>query len=350
MRGSNECAQAGDARRALQDFFKTKFPELATNPFAITGESYAGVYVPTLSKEILDHAPEIRLEAIAVGDPCTDNRAQQQSMDMLWYSHKHGFVPDADYTLLTQKCGARYPTPLAAGRHTDAAKAAAPLFTMGRQSQECVAAHRRFLASTSKGISQDWPHAWLNDLTLYGPAAVVGSDQKGSLNYALAQYMMRADVKAALHVTESPNRVWPGPDEKWGYSSNWGACSGMPDGTPSMVDFYRYIAPKLKRTMVFNGDTDPCVSYEGTRTAIESLTSPTAHRAFSQAEFVELPGGAYRPWFYNTSIASEKFMHAKPLLFGPALSFAPAGTLFGGHVVDYSHSLSFVTVHGSGHM
>eukprot|EP01047_Picozoa_sp_COSAG01_P112032 COSAG01_NODE_40798_length_459_cov_1.836111_1_plen_60_part_01 len=41
------------------------------------------------------------------------------------------------------------------------------------------------------------------------------------------------------------------------------AAPGMPDGTPSMVDFYRYIAPKLKRTMVFNGDTDPCVSYEG---------------------------------------------------------------------------------------
>jgi hypothetical protein len=28
-------------------------------------------------------------------------------MDMLWYSHKHGFVPDADYTLLTEKCGAK---------------------------------------------------------------------------------------------------------------------------------------------------------------------------------------------------------------------------------------------------
>ena len=40
-------------------------------------------------------------------------------------------------------------------------------------------------------------------------------------------------------------------------------------------------------------------------------------------------------------------MHQKPLLFGPALSFAHAGGLFGGHVVDYSHNLSFITVHGS---
>jgi cathepsin A (carboxypeptidase C) len=34
---------AADARRAMQDFFTTKFPELAKNPFSITGESYAGV-------------------------------------------------------------------------------------------------------------------------------------------------------------------------------------------------------------------------------------------------------------------------------------------------------------------
>ncbi len=65
-----------------------------------------------------------------------------------------------------------------------------------------------------------------------------------------------------MHTDVSPNPVWPGPGEKWGYTSNWGACSSMPAGTPSMVDFYRYIAPKLKRTVVFNGDTDPCVSYE----------------------------------------------------------------------------------------
>lgn len=160
----------------------------------------------------------------------------------------------------------------------------------------------------------------------------------------------RADVKKAMHTDVSPNPAWPGPGDKWGYTSNWGACSGMAPGTPSMVDFYRYIAPKLKRTVVFNGDTDPCVSYEGTRTALESITSPTAHRGLGNADFIELPGGSYRPWFYNTTVATDSFMHEKPLLFGPALSFADAGVLFGGHCVDYSHNLSFITVHGSGHM
>jgi len=40
---------------------------------------------------------------------------------------------------------------------------------------ECVAAHRRFLIASSDAFSQEWSNAWLNDLTLYGPAAVAGA-------------------------------------------------------------------------------------------------------------------------------------------------------------------------------
>lgn len=59
---------ASASRAALVDFFTTKFPEFATNDFFITGESYAGVYIPTLTKEILDHS-DLNLKGIAVGDP-----------------------------------------------------------------------------------------------------------------------------------------------------------------------------------------------------------------------------------------------------------------------------------------
>ena len=74
------------SRAGLVDFFTTKFPELLENEFYITGESYAGVYIPTLTKEILEHPTSkdlINLNGIAVGDPCTDNDAQKDSMDPL---------------------------------------------------------------------------------------------------------------------------------------------------------------------------------------------------------------------------------------------------------------------------
>jgi cathepsin A (carboxypeptidase C) len=87
---------------------------------------------------------------------------------------------------------------------------------------------------------------------------------------------------------------------------------------------------------VYNGDTDPCVTYEGTRTAIGQV-------GFGVVE-------PYRPWFFNFTAGSEETLKKKDILFGPSLSYASAGAQFGGNIVDYEHGLSFATVHGSGHM
>ena len=188
-------------------------------------------------------------------------------------------------------------------------------------------------------FSQDWKHAWLNDLTLYGPSAAVRDDIPGTLDYQMSQWMMRSDVRAALHVESSPTKQWPGPTGDWSYTSQWSACNDRaPPGTPSMVDFYRYLAPRLQNTIVFNGDTDPCVSYEGTREAIKAVG------------YEQLPGGAQRPYFFNATEVPLSLLDEKPLLFGPDLAVVPAGPQFGGHVTNYAERLSFVTVHGSGHM
>lgn len=194
---------------------------------------------------------------------------------------------------------------------------------------------------STRAFSQDWPLAWVNDLTLYGHSAVVAFDQPGSLNWMVAQWMMRPEVRNALHVEVSLAATWPGPPDGWQYQSDYRACNWdgqLAPGTPSMVDFYRNIAPRLARTIVFNGDTDPCVSYEGTRTAIESVG------------FEEVTGGQYRPWFYDHTKADLRTLQEKPGLFGPDLDLWDSGPQLGGHVRDYAFNLSFVTVHGSGHM
>lgn len=348
---NTDLTTAADADAAMREFFAEKFPELAGREFFITGESYAGVYVPTLAKHILDNnakaSQKINIKGIAVGDPCTSNEDQKDSMDMLWYGHKYGFVPEADFDLLWNECGRRYAHPLARG-HWAAAGAISGAARKSRtppqpdnasKSPECVAAERRFLLATSNAFSQEWKHAWMNDLTLYGPAAIVGFDAPGSLNWKMAQWMMRDDVRAALHVEHAPQKEWPGPTGGWTYTSDWAACN--PDakpGTPSMIDFYREIAPRLRTTLVFNGDTDPCVSYEGTRSAIIKVGFP------------ERTGRSYRPWFFNATAASLALLQEKPLLFGPSLALRDAGAQFAGHVVDFAHNLTFATVHGSGHM
>lgn len=105
-----------------------------------------------------------------------------------------------------------------------------------------------------------------------------------------------------------------------------------------MIAFYRDIAPRLKVTWIYNGDTDPCVSYEGTRTAVKRIG------------YNELDGGSYRPWFYNMTGANLAVLAVKAPLFGPNLVTQDMGAQLGGEVVNYENGLAFLTFHGSGHM
>ena len=357
---------ARDARAAVQDFFHSKFPSLRYNPIYITGESYAGVYVPTLTKELLDHAKELpNIHGMAVGDPCTDNESQQQSMDMIWYAHKYGMITDDRFQMLYHRCNLRIPLVTTRGEHygdheknlkvaETQREALLSEYRLQRQGQrnlkhqhhgdlhmlaspsECELEYRKFLLQTSSGISQEFAQQYINPFALYEPV---------DRNYdnALYTYMNREDVQKALHVESAPDTQWydgvPDTNKVWEYYSEYAACNdNAASGVPSMVEFYRDLAPRLKTTIVFNGDADPCVSYEGTRKAV------------AKVGFQVIPGGDYRPWFYDATAASVEVIQNKPMSFGSMLSVHDGGRQYGGHVVNYEHNLSFVTVHGSGHM
>ena len=233
---NTDVSTAKAAYAALVDFF-TKFPELQKNPFYITGESYAGVYCPTLAAEIVSgnmhSAVKIDLVGMAVGDPCTDTQAQKQSMDMLWYAHKNGLVQDNEYDFLVNKCGASMPSDRMAGEWV-ADKSARVVPSKPTRpkllstSANCTAAMRRYLVASSKGISQSWDHAFINELSFYSPAAEFRFDIPGTLNYHTAKWMMAADVKAALHVATAPVKAWPGPAPGWKYTSSYDACNAAP--------------------------------------------------------------------------------------------------------------------------
>ena len=339
----------------LQDFFQTKFPSLRGHRFFITGESYAGVYCPTVAAEILaansrSGATPINLVGMAVGDPCTDNDSQRQSMDMLWYAHKYSLVPDDLYQYLTSTCGLTHRPSRVAGKwvskkHGKITRVVASAESnsglssrLSSLSANCTAAMRRYLISSSKGVSQNWEHAYINELSFYSPRAEFRFDIPGTLNYHTSQFMMDPEVKRALHVESAPTKSWPGPAEGWSYTSKYSACNdNAKPGTKSMIEFYRMLAPQLSGPIVvYNGDTDPCVSYEGTRVAIEKV-------GFKVVQ-------PYRPWFFNFSAASPEVLSKKDLLFGQTLALQGGGAQYGGEIVDYEHGLSFATVHGSGHM
>ncbi|ORY69510.1 serine carboxypeptidase [Pseudomassariella vexata] len=62
---------------ALLTLFFHNFPEYGTQPFHISGESYAGHYIPVFASEILSHKNRnINLQRIAIGNGLTDPKTQ----------------------------------------------------------------------------------------------------------------------------------------------------------------------------------------------------------------------------------------------------------------------------------
>lgn len=66
---------ANENREAVEQFF-AKFPEYKSNKFFITGESYAGIYVPTLAEAILKGELDgsytgAELTGMAAGNGCS---------------------------------------------------------------------------------------------------------------------------------------------------------------------------------------------------------------------------------------------------------------------------------------
>ena len=80
------------------------FPELAGRPLYLLGESYAGVYLPTLAQELLRRHNDtalVNLFGVWATDPCTDNDAQFGWLDLgVDFAYQKGLISREVWTTL----------------------------------------------------------------------------------------------------------------------------------------------------------------------------------------------------------------------------------------------------------
>jgi len=106
---------AADNLAALEQFF-LKFPEFKSNPFYVSGESYGGVYVPTLSQKIYQAGAAFggNMSGYLVGNGVFDHTEALPTHAA--FAAGHGFLSTAfaakvdaacgDYSKVTVKCTA----------------------------------------------------------------------------------------------------------------------------------------------------------------------------------------------------------------------------------------------------
>jgi hypothetical protein len=107
---------------ALQTFFETKFPCLRNLPLFLTGESYGGIYIPTLARRIYNDAKttKMQLQGFAVGDGCLGvetstcgglSKGDGGSFRDFWnvlFMAGHHQIPLHDFRMVMRACSAHF--------------------------------------------------------------------------------------------------------------------------------------------------------------------------------------------------------------------------------------------------
>lgn len=301
----------------------------------IWGESYAGVYVPTLSKRVAEADPPLPANFLgfSVGNPCTADKYQVYSPLGKFedvtpdYALNEGLINDALHATLTKEC------------NVDGEG----------QTASCRVAWRtfHFLVSGLQGPAATMPGLGNGKgfLDNFDMGAYVGSMQP----YwdATATYLNRADVRHALHVERMP--AWGLFASRLTYHKQYLACGeGADHSAPQhgidMLPIYASLVKSGHSILLYSGDVDPSVQWRGSELSVRGVGLP------------EGEGQGWRPWFFREEPAPLGLLKVKAPEWGPSLSVAPRRgdtSVLGGYIENFvatGGTLTFATVRGVGHM
>uniref|UniRef100_A0A3Q2P0S6 Carboxypeptidase n=1 Tax=Fundulus heteroclitus TaxID=8078 RepID=A0A3Q2P0S6_FUNHE len=73
---------------ALKEFFRL-FPEYSSNELFLTGESYGGIYIPTLAERVMEDS-SLNLQGVAVGNGMSSYELNDNSL--VYFAYYHGLL------------------------------------------------------------------------------------------------------------------------------------------------------------------------------------------------------------------------------------------------------------------
>eukprot|EP00930_Biecheleria_cincta_P095710 TRINITY_DN8764_c0_g1_i2.p1 TRINITY_DN8764_c0_g1~~TRINITY_DN8764_c0_g1_i2.p1 ORF type:complete len:539 (-),score=80.92 TRINITY_DN8764_c0_g1_i2:95-1624(-) len=315
------CGSWNDTKTAKHsvEFMKnwlSAFSEYKGRDLYLVGESYAGIYVPMLAREILQEQGSdlaAQLKGFAVGDGCIGGAAgggcvpNRGPFFTVEFFHGHGQFSDKTYAKIQRSCSHHE---LVNGVSSASCKAALDLMD-----EEKGYSFAYNLYDECYDFALSGAMKWHEQRSWWGPPRAQsraspteeqswhmdGSPCGGTA--ALAQWVNAPTVKQALHVA------------KEAYFCTGDDCVGFTYNRtePSLVLWYKEVVEQNRlRILIFNGDSDP------------ALNSLYAQNWTSAVGIPELE--SWRPW---TRDGSKRM---------------------GGYVTRYNNNFDFLTIRGSGHM
>ncbi|EFJ34710.1 serine carboxypeptidase-like enzyme [Selaginella moellendorffii] len=236
-----------------------KFPEYQTRDFYITGESYAGHYVPQLAELIIKHSQvpgnyAFRLKGVAIGNPLLNLAVDTSAMYEYFWSH--GLISDETFQALSNSCKFEdYELGLADHNVSNACNDGI------LQSNTEVG---RFINNYDVILDVCLPSIFLQEVRLKQQMAQKSYGVDICIDKERDVYFNLPEVQRELHANTT------------GLSYSWSMCTGpvdyaMQDGSTNMVPLLGDILKAGLRVWIFSGDQDSVVPLTGTRSLIGGL-------------------------------------------------------------------------------
>uniref|UniRef100_A0A7S0HHT4 Carboxypeptidase n=1 Tax=Hanusia phi TaxID=3032 RepID=A0A7S0HHT4_9CRYP len=294
--------------QALKGFFNL-YPHLRVRRLFLAGESYAGVYIPTLAREILQGQQEfaINLRGFAVGDACAGTDVLcGDSFGPLWeveWLQGHQQFSRKLYEEMQQTCGYEE---LKLGNLSSRCQ-----LLIGRMEEEVGGYYEYALYDDCvyDDAFQLWSwHALPGYARRRGRRMYVGgalNDYPCGTGRALMLWVGSNKVRKALHV----------PSSSFFFNADNGDGFSYLLTEKSLLPLYSAIAAGRwgrVQMLVYNGDTDPSINTLAAQNWTSALKLPEIE--------------SWRPWTLDGC------------------------RRMGGYVTRYAGSLDFLTIRGAGHM
>ncbi|KAL3513806.1 hypothetical protein ACH5RR_026523 [Cinchona calisaya] len=297
---TGDASTARDMHTFMVEWFK-KFPSFRSRDLFLTGESYAGHYIPQLAIALLDHNAyskdfKFNIKGVAIGNPLLKLDHDVPAIYEFFWSH--GMISDEVGRTIMNNCNFEdytFPSP-------------------HNVSQACISAMSEayrivgdYINSYDVILDVCYPSIVEQELRLKKMATKISLGLDVCMTYERRFYFNLPEVQMALHAnrTNLPYS-WSMCNDNLNYSE----ADGNLDMLPSLKKIIQNGIP----IWIFSGDQDSVVPLLGSRTLVREL-------AYDLHFQTTVPYGA---WFHKRQV--------------------------GGWVTEYGNLLTFATVRGAAHM
>ncbi|KAI8548715.1 hypothetical protein RHMOL_Rhmol07G0295300 [Rhododendron molle] len=255
---SSDYKTVGDKRTAEDSYvflinWLERFPQYKSRDFYITGESYAGHYVPQLAYTILSNnkitnQTVINLKGIAIGNPYIDDGTTVKGIyDYYW---THALISDETHAGITRHCD----------------------FVSGNFSRTCKLYRNQAFVEHGKLDLYDIYAPLCNSSAPKTPSPGSVNNFDPCSNIYVAFYLNLPEVQKALHTR----------------NTTWSRCSnvGWTDRPSTILPTIKQLIDSGLRLWVYSGDNDGRIPVTASRYSINTLKLAVKN--------------AWRAWYSNS--------------------------------------------------